>query len=200
MALVKIVAHSPLPETLIRHCNIVCGFGKCCHRVIGRLEGGFSSCVTLEGRIESRETEWHDLCHESIQKSHCQTQQNQPSLNSFHSHFTVLLMTSKGGFSIIQNKKRKVQLYAQANAQLSAAVHTLRFGKNTLRLREPQATISWHVCPKRSKKKKMCPVWTSAAARSIVLPICSLRLVLALLQCSMMKILLLSPRIFLMWR
>jgi hypothetical protein len=115
-----------------------------------------STCTVLSSRMYIvLETDMARSRSKPVQKSHCQTQQNQPSLNSFHSHFTVLDMTSKGGFSIIQNKKRKVQLYAQANAQLSAAVHTIRFGKTHFRLHEPQATTPWHVCPKRSKKKEI---------------------------------------------
>jgi hypothetical protein len=59
------------------------------------------------------------------------------------------------GFSIVQSKKEKVRLYAQANAQLSAAVHTIRFG-NTL---SPSRTPSnnFRAClPKAIEEKRKC--------------------------------------------
>jgi hypothetical protein len=105
------------------------------------------------------------------------------------------------GFSIIQSKKEKVRLYAQANAQLSAAVHTIRFGKHTFAFANPKQQFPGMSAQSDRRKKKMCPDRTLAAAGSILLPDCPPRLVLALLQCcSLMKILLLSPRIFLMLR
>jgi hypothetical protein len=77
---------------------------------------------------------------------------------------SVLLMTSKGVFSIIQNKKRKKRYnctpkpIAQLSPAATAAVHTIRFWKTTLSPSRIPSNNSLACLPKatKEKKKKKC--------------------------------------------
>jgi hypothetical protein len=100
-------------------------------------------------------------------------------LNSFHSHFTGLLITSKGGFSIIQNKKGKVQLYAQAtlNLQQQQSIQFV-FGKPHSSAFANLKQQSLACLPKTTRRKKRKCVLTEHWQRQKHFAShCSLRLV-----------------------